>query len=829
MTKSKKEDTVVKIENPPTSSGVTDNPNDIVMEMPDESEELEEVITSSLKQEVESSLDEMQKKLDALVQQNEKFLENPPKIAENKEKKKKGIKAKAAAFAKADDYTHFDLSVERRKLLTKDVIKETLQKDLDSLQSGVNSPKPAPDFHKKLEELRKDIEKFETFLHSSDTALDFEVRKSRGKLTPSEYSKSLIQGKEHLRSIAVRSLVQSVISAAVGSVTQVGAAYLKQLAFESMVSQLTEKEADQVVEDYLDELTAASEPQITTTSESQITTASESQTISDEALENVTNVISTSEAAKFSEDLCESLLDHIESLKELPDTVEELKQVANNFLEGEIERLGNERSFSHNFIKTMQDCVDFSSEIEGVVKPDSPYYDASTLDYGTIVGGDFAIGLLKGSVLPFFDSLYEKGKENRTSNKIGSQKKDIGKFKKFREETAKSMKNQAKGVAATLALVFIIKGFAGQLNFDGIGKDLTFNALATLTNGSIDGVRSLSSCGDTCSQITKASLRTMVGRGIPQIAKSGMSRGKEFGPTGIAVMTDFAGVVIGGAIKEINGAIWQRSANSPDGWLNSWAGKTRFHEKKLFKALKKRKGDNSTVKKFFGELGKVDKRVTESDTYLNQIDASLTGVTVAPPVPGGIQMSSDSGVGSSGDILTTDIDRGATSGTDLEGAVSAVTYSTDIDAPRVELIPEQRILDTEITQIDKSLKKPDLTAENKKSLKRKKKNLQSKRSEIRQQREQALSSTATSDTNKTPRQHAADSRMGSSSAVITKTGETAKTKITVTAEIHPTKKPEELLDHSKFKTPSIKSKSDTKQKSPKPSPKSSPKLRTTKL
>ena len=194
-------------------------------------------------------------------------------------------------------------------------------------------------------------------------------------------------------------------------------------------------------------------------------------------------------------------------------------------------------------------------------------------------------------------------------------------------------------------------------------------------------------------------------------------------------------------------------------------------------------------------------------------------------------ITSDSRIGSSGDILTTDIDRGATSGTDLEGAVSAVTYSTDIDAPRVKHITEQRILDTEITQIDKSLRKPDLTAENKRSFKRKKKNLESKRSEIRQEREQALSSTATSDTNKTPRQHAADSRMGSSSAVITKTGETAKTKITVTAEIHPTRK----FDITKFESSSItpnpngaRPKKGPKQ-SPKPSPKPSPKLKTTKL
>ena len=192
----------------------------------------------------------------------------------------------------------------------------------------------------------------------------------------------------------------------------------------------------------------------------------------------------------------------------------------------------------------MKSCVDFNYEIDGVVKPDSPYYDASELDYGTIVAGDFLVGIMKGSVLPFFDSLYEKGKEARVTEGITTQKKEIGKFRKFGKETTSSMKNQAKGVAATLAFVFLIKGASGQLDFDGIGKDVTFNAIVIATNGSVDGVRSLTTLGETGSQLLKATLRTVVGRGIPQIAKSGISRGAEFGSTGIAVASDLAGVLV---------------------------------------------------------------------------------------------------------------------------------------------------------------------------------------------------------------------------------------------------------------------------------------------
>lgn len=135
----------------------------------------------------------------------------------------------------------------------------------------------------------------------------------------------------------------------------------------------------------------------------------------------------------------------------------------------------------------------------------------------------------------------------------------------------------------------------------------------------------------------------------------------------------------------------------------------------------------------------------------------LTSVTTDLEMTRQFSTTSDSGVDFP-DVVTTDINRGTTSGTDLEGAVSAVTYSTDIDtgaafgtdldAPikpnEAQLLAEQRILDAEIERIDKSLKKSDLTAENKKALKRNKKDLESKRSEIRRKRGQALTSPITS-------------------------------------------------------------------------------------
>ena len=793
MKESKKENTSIEMENFTTGTGTTNYPKDTVIEMPDDSGELQSISIDTPEQAFETALDAMQSKLDNSKKQNEQFLANPPKIAENKKKKKKGILNKAAAFFQADDYTHFDLSIEKRKLLTPEVIQETLQKDLDSLKSEISSslPRPSSDLSKKLERLDRDIEKFEKFLNASDIALDLEVRKSKGELTKKESAKSFFQGKEHMRSIITRSFIQSLLSAASGSATQIGAAALKELAFKSLVSQLTKKEADGIVEDYLEGLAETSRPEVTTANTSEI--------ISDEALTNVTNAITTSEPAKFSKDICESLLAHIENLEALPDTADELKELANNFLKGEIERLGNERSFSHNFIKTMKDCVDFSSEFKGAVKPDSPYYDATELNYNTIVGGDFAIAMLKGSVIPVFDSLYERGKDNRESEKISSHKKDIGKFKKFREETVLSMKNQAKGVGATLALVFLIKGASGQLTFDGVGKDVTFNALQVITNGSIDGVRSLSSCGDTCSQITKATLRTLVGRGAPQIAKSAMSRGKEFGATGIAVTTDLAGVLLGGAIKEINGALWQKSANNPDGYMNSWAGKAASHEQDLFKTLKKRAGSNPTVLNFLKEIGQANNRLAQSDTYINQEDPRLTQVITAPSVS---KKPPSSGAGSSNYVYNDPVTGIATATvkpnplktySDPVTGVAKVTVKPD---PLKSLQKQQKDLDSQIEQIEKTRKDPKTSDRQKKLLKPEEEALKSQRARIREQREQILSSKS----------------------------HTAKT--TTFAEVHQTRESErqpKKIDASKFKSPSITSKTNVRPKSSKQSSKQSPK------
>jgi hypothetical protein len=772
---SKEKSTSIEMENFPKSTGITSNPDDVVIEIPDDSGELQSVSIHSLEQALETALDTMQSKLDTLIQRNERFHAAPPKIADNKEKKKKGVLKKTAALFKADDYTHFDLSIEKRKLLTPEVIQETLQKDLDSLKSEISPhlARYSSDSSKKLEKLSRDIEKLEMFLNSSDIAMDLEVRKSKGKLTKTEVAKSLIQGKEHMRSIISRSFLQSVISAGAGSLSQIGAAYLKELAFKALINQLTVEQADDVVEDYLEGLTEASSPEVTT--------ANTPEMISDEALTSVTNAITTSEPAKFSEDICESLLAHIESLEELPDTVDELKELANNFVKGEIDRLGNERSFSHNFIQTMKDCVDFSTEIEGIVRPDSPYYDTAELNYSTIVAGDFAIAMLKGSVVPVFDTLYERGKENRETTQISSQKKNIGKVKKFRQEALLSLKNQAKGAGATLALVFVIKAVAGQLTFDGVGKDVTFNALQVATNGCIDGVRSLSSCGETCSQITKATLRTLIGRGAPQVVKSYISRRNEFGDTGIAVTTDLAGVLIGGALKEINGALWLKSTNNPDGNLGSWAGKAAFDERVLLKALKKRAGSNPTVLNSLKEIGKVKIRVAESDTYINQVDASLTQVISVPSVS---QKPPSSGA--------TGVTAGATNA--KAGATNATAQATQLKS----LKEQQQKLDTEIAKIQKSKKDPKISEEQKKSFKQQEKSLETRRTEIRQQRD-ILSPPTTSNTDK----------------------------IVTTAEVYPTRK----FDATKFKSSSITPNPNgaRPKQGPKQSPKQGPKTGTTRL
>jgi hypothetical protein len=801
MKESEKENTSIEMENFPKSTGITSNPNDVVIEMPDDSEELQSVSIETLEQVLKTALDTMQSKLDACKKQNEQFFTNPPEIAENKEKKKKGILKKTAAFFKADDYTHFDLSIEKRKLLTPEVIQEALQKDLDLLKSEISShlPRYSRDSSKKLEKLNRDIEKLEMFLNSSDIALDLEVRKSKGELTKKESAKSLIQGKEHMRSIVSRSFLQSLLSAGAGSVSQVGAAYLKELAFKALINQLTVKQADDVVEDYLEGLTEASRPEVTTANTPEMISdeALTPEMISDEALTNVTNAITTSEPAKFSEDICESLLAHIESLEELPDTVDELKELANNFLKGEIERLGNERSFSHNFIQTMKDCVDFSTEIERIVRPDSPYYDTAGLDYGTIVGGDFAIAMLKGCVVPVFDTLYERGKDNRETTQISSQKKNIGKFKKFRQEALLSLKNQAKGTAATLALVFAIKGASGQLTFDGVGKDITFNALQVATNGCIDGVRSLSSCGETCSQITKATLRTLIGRGTPQVVKSYISRRNEFGATGIAVTTDLAGVLLGGALKEVNGALWQRSTNNPDGNLSSWAGKAAFDERVLLKALKKRAGSNPTVLNSLKEIGKVKIRVAESDTYINQVDASLTQVISVPSVS---QKPPSSGAGPLNSAHSnpvkgaTSVAAGATSVAARATGVTAGATSAAAETPTLQSLNEQqRGLDSRIEQIETTMNDSKTSDLDRKLLKQKKKVLEPERAKIRQQRERILSSPSRSN------------------------------KIVTTAEVHPTRK----IDVTKFKSSSITPNPNVAR--PKQSPKQSPKQRTTKL
>jgi hypothetical protein len=859
----KTDDTVIEM----PDDSVIEMPNDTVIEMPDDSGELQSVSIHSQEQEVEASLEILQTKLDSLIQRNDQFLANPPKIADNKVKEKKGFKEKTAAFLKANDYTHFDVSVEKRKLLTRDILQETLQKDLDTcetLRREITSSTPIDEKNKKLnqidsilEQVTDDIEKLELFLNSSDIALDFEIRKSNGELTKKESAKSLIQGKEHMRAILVRSLAQSMISATSGTALQVGAAAAKEKAFNAMVNQLTKDEADQVVEEYLDGLTENSNSEITTTSEPEITATIEMDVISDEALVSVTEAITTSEAAKFSGDLCESLLDHIESLETLPDTLDELKQVANNFLNGEIERLGDRRSFSHNFIGTMKKCVDFSTEIKGVVKPDSPYYDASELTYSEIVIGDFMIGMMKGTVLPIFDTMYEKGKESRKGEEITSEKKKKPKLVTFRDEVSKSMKNQAKGIGATLALVFLIKAASGKITFDAVGKDVTFNALSLATVGTIDGVRSLSSCGETCSQAIKATLRTFIGRGIPQVVKSYISRGKEFTKTEVAVTTDTLGVIFGGALKEVNGALWQRSANNPDGYMNSWAGKASFHETDLLKAYKKRADSNPTVRNFLKEMGEVDKLVAKSDKYINQIDPSLTAVISVPSVSQNLPSSGATGVTAGATGVTagatnatagaTGVTAGATNATAgatnakagatnataeatnatagatnaKAGATNATAEATNATAQATQLKSlkeqqqkldteiakiqatqlkslkeQQQKLDTEIEKIQKSKKDPKISEEQKKSFKQQEKSLETRRTEIRQQRD-ILSPPTTSNTDK----------------------------IVTTAEVYPTRK----FDATKFKSSSItpnpngaRPKQGPKQ-SPKQGPKQSPK------
>jgi hypothetical protein len=846
-TRSTPDDVVIEMGSLPQSTGNISAPDDVVIEMPEAFGEFQSVLVPSLHQEIEAALETMEKKLDTLIQQNDRFHADPPKISDNKVKKKKGFKEKTAAFIKANDYTHFDLSVEKRKLLTREVLQESLQKDLDSLKSEIRSHLPlySSDSSRKLEKLNSDIEKLEEFLNSSDIALDLEVRKSNGKLTWKEYSKAVIQGKEHMRAVALRSFAQSLISAGSGSGAQVLAASLKELAFNAMVSQLTERQANEVVEDFLDgpiqdrnpEITATNSPEITATNSPEITTASLQSIVSDEALVNVTNAIATSDPAKFSKDLCENLLDHLQSLEELPDTVDELKAVAVSFLNGEIERLGNERSFSHNFIKTMQNCVDFSSEINRINKPDSPYYDATELDYATIVGGDIAIAIVKGCILPLCDSLYEKSKDIRESEKITSQKKKMSKFKKFRREASDSMSNQFKGTITVLGLILLLKAASGKLTFEQAGKDITFNALSLATVGTIDGVRSLCSCGETTSQVTKATLRTIVGRGVPQVLKSYFSRSKEFGATGVAVTTDLAGVLLGGALKEINGALWQRSANRPDGWMNSWAGKAAVHEKALFKALKKRAGSGTTVPNFLKAVNKVNDHIAKSNTYLNQVDPTLTEVTTIPSVSQNLLSGYGAGSLNSSNPVTgatnvtagaTNVTAGATNVTAgatnvTAGAASGITGATNVTARATNvslgainpafqhttiqsLREQQQKLDTEIEKIQKSRKDPKITEEQKKSLKQQEKSLESRRTEIRQQRD-ILSPPTTSNTDN----------------------------IVTTAEVHPIRK----FDATKFKSSSItpnpngarpkKGPKKGPKQGPKQSPKQGPKTGTTRL
>jgi hypothetical protein len=828
-TRSTPDDVVIEMGSLPQSTGNISAPDDVVIEMPEAFGEFQSVLVPSLHQEIEAALETMEKKLDTLIQQNDRFHADPPKISDNKVKKKKGFKEKTAAFIKANDYTHFDLSVERRKLLTREVLQESLQKDLDSLKSEIRSnlPRYSSDSSKKLEKLNRDIEKLEEFLNSSDIALDLEVRKSNGKLTWKEYSKAVIQGKEHMRAVALRSFAQSLISAGSGTGAQILAASLKELAFNAMVSQLTERQANEVVEDFLDGPIQDRNPEIIATNSPEITTTSAQSIVSDEALVNVTNAIATSDPAKFSKDLCENLLDHLESLEELPDTVEELKAVAVSFLNGEIERLGNERSFSHNFIKTMQNCVDFSSEIKRINKPDSPYYDATELDYATIIGGDIAIAIVKGCILPLCDSLYEKGKDIREIEKITSQKKKMSKFKKFRRETSDSVSSQFKGTITVLGLIFLLKAASGKLTFAQAGKDITFNALALSTVGVIDGVRSLCSSGETTSQVTKATLRTIVGRGGPQVLKSLFSRSKEFGATGIAVTTDLTGVLLGGALKEINGALWQRSANRPDGWMNSWAGKAGVHEKALFKALKKRAGSGRTVPNFLEAVDKVNDYIAKSNTYLNQVDPTLTEVTTIPSVSQNLLSGYGAGSLNYSNPVTgatnvtagaTNVTAGATNVTAgatnvTAGAASGITGATNVTARATNvslgainpafqhttiqsLREQQQKLDTEIEKIQKSRKDPKITEEQKKSLKQQEKSLESRRTEIRQQRD-ILSPPTTSNTDN----------------------------IVTTAEVHSIRK----FDATKFKSSSItpnpngaRPKQGPKQ-GPKQSPKQSPK------
>lgn len=139
-------------------------------------EGLQKVVVSSYEKEMKSLLESLQKQFTPLIQRNENFHSNLPKISEKKEKGKEGFVAKTAAFFKTDNYSHFDESVQRRKLLTSPVIEETFQRDLTSLKEEIESPQNVSnDYTKRLKELEADIQNFEDFLTSSEMALDFEV------------------------------------------------------------------------------------------------------------------------------------------------------------------------------------------------------------------------------------------------------------------------------------------------------------------------------------------------------------------------------------------------------------------------------------------------------------------------------------------------------------------------------------------------------------------------------------------------------------------------------------------------------------------------------
>jgi hypothetical protein len=592
----------------------------------------EETLTQTDK--VQKSLDAMDKVIAGLKNKNTEFLSNPPTLAGDED----NVNIIRKKFL-SKEFPEFEKTLAKRKLVTNDVIGAILDVKVKDLREEISDSENGIDMdiseiQTKLDKLGEDLASFTKYLDSSSVAIEDESKRSKGNKGLMSSLKASFQGSEHGSNVIRRSFLQSLATTAVSAITQLIVMPVKTVIYNKNTNQLLATDADALINAYLPE-----QKKITNST----TDANKNMR---ELVDNVTNYINTTNASNSSDlltnivdlgnnmtnsptnsptndpvsaistiaELCAYTVDYVENLKPTPTNREELELKMTDALKDKIVEIGDKRSLPHSFIETLKNCVNLSEEITNVSKPDSSYYNTEGMDALQIISTDAIIGFFKGAVIPYFDSKFENKKDNETSESATN-------FEKFKIEVIASVKNQAMGTAMVMTMITGIKAAIKLTNNEeftkdfgsGFGKDMAFNTVIVMANAAIDGYRKSykSELSEKDNQALKANLRLILARFVPQLLKTGLSRGKEWPATLAMVAIDTATVLASGWFKEALGAKFQASAKDPEGFLNSNIGRSNVYEKEVLKIASSRtentaEGVQEPLKEFITAIKKVN-------------------------------------------------------------------------------------------------------------------------------------------------------------------------------------------------------------------------------